>query len=79
MYCETMQLSDYICSFASLTYHSGNTQVLFKTMSTGDALLFENLVMKAVGKADTVYYLVKIFKTILYNHRTALPRARWRD
>lgn len=72
-------LNIYIYHLARLTYHSGNTQVLFKTISRGDALIFEDLVMKAVGEADTVYYLVKIFKTILYNHKTALPRALLRD
>lgn len=74
-----MQLSDYTYSPANLTYHPGNTQVLFKTSSTGDALILADLVMKVVEKADTVYYLVKKFKTILYNHRTSLPRALLRD
>lgn len=69
----------YIYNLARLTYNSGNIQVLFKTLSGGDALIFEDLVMKAVGEADTVYYLVKRFKTILYNHTTALPRALLRD
>lgn len=48
-------------------------------MSTGGALIFEDLVMKAVEEGDTVYYVVKVLKTILYNHRTTLPGALWRD